>query len=220
MTAETEMFIEQKEAELLSLQSRMETIKKEFIMYMVNFACEWFKKTAKEYITKYPEIILEMSEEKIASMKAKISELLKESKKIVELELDNPALWWHQKSRKTESLYLYTQVADKYPEIIDQAVRRVLGRLGKVLEESGFNVITRNDLGEYKEFWFEQVELETGIKKTVLYYPHLLAWTEEMQDTIEEYNIQYTKALNLYNEIIELKEEKKRKEALTRWNLI
>jgi len=39
-----------------------------------------------------------------------------------------------------------------------------------------------------------------------------------MQDTIREYNAQFTEAITLYNEIQKLKEEKKRQEALTRWD--
>jgi predicted DNA binding CopG/RHH family protein len=217
MSEETDILIERKEAELLPLRSRMEELKTEFTKQTVDFAFKWYRKTAKEYITKYPEITLNMSEEKIANMKATANELVKNAEKIVRDELDNPALWWHQKPNLHDPIDQYKQVADKYPEILDHAVRHILGHLGMVLEEFGFHVTTSSNTGAYKEFWFE---LPIGGKQTVPCYPHLLSWTEEMQDTIREYDAQFTQAITLYNEIQQLKEEKKRQEALSRWDSI
>jgi hypothetical protein len=215
MSEETNVLIERKEAELLPLRSHMEKLKTEFIKATVDFAVEWYRKTAKEYITKYPEITLKMHEEKIAHMKTKVNELITNAEKIVRDEFDNPALWWHQKPRLHDPIDQYKQVADKYPETLDHAVRRILGHLGIVLEEFGFNVTTRSNTGAFKEFWFE---LPTGGKQIVPCYPHLLSWTKEMQDIIVEYDALYTRAMGVFNEIQLLKEEKKRQEALTRWD--
>ena len=217
MSEETDILIERKETELLSLRSRMEELKIEFTKRTVEFAFKWYRKAAKEYIAKYPEITLSMSEEKIAKMKATINELVKNAEKIVQREFDNPALWWHQKPNLHDPIDQYKQVADKYPEILDRAVRHVLGQLGVVLEEFGFHVTTSSNTGAYKEFWFEP---PVGGKQTVPCYPHLLSWSEEMQDTIREYDAQFTQAITLFNEIQQLKEEKKRQEALTRWDSI
>ena len=193
----------------------MEELKIEFTEETVDFASEWYKKTAKEYITKYPEVALKMSIEKIGKMKDKVNELVKNAEKIVKGEFDNPALWWHRKPRLRDSIFQYKQVADQYPEVLAQAVRHVLGRLGIVLEEFGFHVTTNSNTGTYQEFWFENLE---GSKQTVPCYPHVLAWTKEMQDTIREYDAQYTQAIKLFDEIQLLKDEKKIQEALTRWD--
>ncbi len=217
MSEETDILIERKEAELSPLRLRMEELKTEFTKETVDFAFKWYRKTAKEYVTKYPEITLKMSEEKIANMKATVNELVKNTEKIVRDELDNPALWWHQKPNLHDSINQYKQVADRYSEILDHAVRHILGHLGIVLEEFGFNVTTRGNTGKYQEFWFE---LPQGGKQTVPCYPHLLSWSEEMQDIIREYDEQFTQAIMLYNQIQQLKEEKKRQEALTRWDSI
>jgi hypothetical protein len=150
-------------------------------------------------------------------MKAKVNELVKNAEKIVRDEFDNPALWWHQKPNLHDSIDQYKQVADKYSEVLDHAVRHILGHLGMVLEEYGFHVTTSSNMGAYKEFWFEH---PIGGEQTVPCYPHLLGWSEEMQDIIREYDAQFTKAIMLYNEIQQLKEEKKRQEALTRWDSI
>jgi len=215
MSEDTDVLIEKKEAELLPLRSRMEELKSEFAEQTVDFAFKWYTKTAKEYITKYPEITLKMSEEKIANMKSKVNELIKNTEKIVRVEFDNPALWWHEKPNLHDSIDKYKQVADKYSGVLDHAVRHILGHLGIVLEEFGFNVTTRANTGAYREFWFEQ---SLGGKQTVPCYPHLLSWSEEMQDTMRAYDAQFTQAIALYNQIQQLKEEKKRQEALSRWD--
>ena len=69
-----------------------------------------------------------------------LASLSETPRKLVKSELENPALWWHQSPRQLDPIDLYLQVADKYPEILDRAVRHVLGRLGLILEKYGFNV--------------------------------------------------------------------------------
>ncbi len=215
MSEEIDVLIERKEAELLPFCSRMEELKTEFIKETVRFAADWYKKTAKQYVTKYPEIILSLSEEKVAKMKDRVDELVRNTERIVKGVLDNPPLWWHQNQHLNESIEQYKQIADKSPVILDRAVRQSLGYLGVILEEFGFHVTTSGNTGKYQEFWFVRLP---DTKLIVPCYPHLLSWTEEMQDTVREYDSQFTKAIALYNQIHQLKEEKKREDALKRWD--
>jgi len=217
LSEDMDILIQREEAKLLPFCTRMEEIKTEFIIETVDFASEWFKRTANEYVTKYPEVTLTMSEEKLANMKTKVNELIRNSEKIVKSELENPDLWWHQKPHLHDSIEQYTQVADKYPEILDRAVRHALGNLGTVLEEFRFHVIASGNTGSYQEFWFEHPQ---DSDKTIPIYPHLLKWTEEMQDTIRKYNAQFVQAMKLYDEIQKLKEQKKRLQAMARWESI
>jgi hypothetical protein len=217
MSKEIDELIKRKEAELLPLRSRMEELKGQFVEETVNFAGEWYEKTARNYITKYPDVTLSMTPQKIAAMKAKVNELVRNAEKIVRGELDNPALWWHQEPHLHDSIDRYEQVADKYPEVLDVAVRHALGHLGFVLEEFGFHVTASgNQSTYYFEFWFEHIE---GTRETVSCYPHLLSWTHEMEETVRQYNAQYVEAIKVYNEIQQLKEEKKRREAIKLWDL-
>jgi hypothetical protein len=215
MSEEIDVLIKKKEAELLPFCLLMEELRVEFTRKTVDFAVEWYRKTVKEYITKHHDVTLKMSEERIGVMKEKVNTLVKNADKTVQREFDNPALWWHQKPILQDDIDKYKQVADKYPQALDRAVRRVLGNLGTVLEEFRFNVTTSNT-GTYQEFWFENSLRQT----TVPCYPHLLEWTKDMQGIIQEYDAQFTKAIAIYKEIVELKDEKKRQEALTRWDSI
>lgn len=217
MSEEIDGLIETKQAELSPLCSRMEIFRGQFAKETVAFASEWYRKTAKDYIIKYPEVTLSLTEEKIALMKTRVNELVKDSERIVQAEFNNPALWWHLEPRLHESIDRYQQVADKPPEVLDRAVRRVLGRLGLVLEKFGFRVTASGYTGSYHEFWFER---PIAGREAIPCYPHLLSWSSAMEGTVREYAAQYVEAMRVYGEIQLLKEEKKKQEALTRWDSI
>ena len=218
MSEDINVQIEKKETELSGFLQCMDELKSEFLNETAHFVSEWYKKTAKEYVTKYPEVTLSLKEPQITQMKTQVNTLINDAEKNVRAELGNSALWWQQKLRLHESIELYLQVADNYPEILDRAIRHVLGRLGLILEESKFNVSANGEIGSYKEFWFEKKGGEGSV--SVPNYPHMLKWSSEMQQTIQKYNIQYKKAMPLYGEIQKFKEEKKKQEALDRWDSI
>jgi hypothetical protein len=218
MNENIDVLIERKETELSLIRQRMEDFKGEFIKETIGFASEWYKKTAKEYVAKYTEVILSMKEEKIARMKAQVNELIESAEKTVRAELEKPALWWHQRPRLHDSISQYLQVSDKYPEVLDRAVRHVLGRLGLILEEYRYAVTTSGNTGSYLEFWFDKPHGDDSV--VVPYYPHLLKWSGEMQDTIHKYNELYTEAMSLYMKIQKLKDRKKQQQAISRWDAV
>ena len=83
MTEEIDGLIEGKEAELSPLRVRMEELREQFKVETAVFAREWYRKTAKDYITKYPEVTLGLSAERIASMKSCVNDLVRSTQKIV-----------------------------------------------------------------------------------------------------------------------------------------
>ncbi len=216
MSEDVDILIKRKEGEFAPLRQRMEELKNQFITQTISFASDWYRKTSKEYVTKYHQVILNMKEEKIANMKAEVSQLVRDSEKTVRGELEKPALWWHQRPTVRDSIEQYLQVGDKYPEILDHAIRHVLGRLGLILEEYRYNVTASGTTGSYLEFWFEMPRGDDSV--AVPYYPHLLKWNEEMQDTIRKYNELYTEAIALYTEIQKLREQKEQQQAISRWD--
>ncbi len=216
MNEDIDALIEKKENEFTPLRQRMEELKNQFITQTISFASDWYRKTTNEYVTKYHQVILNMKEEKIANMKTEVYKLVRDSEKIVRDELENPALWWHQRPSVHDSIEQYLQVGDKHPEILDRAIRHVLGRLGLILEEYRYNVTTSGNTGSYLEFWFDKPHGNDSV--VVPYYPHLLKWSEEMQDTIHKYNELYTEAMSLYMKIQKLKDRKKQQQAISRWD--
>ena len=220
---ELDNLIKKKEKELLLFSSRMENLRLDFAKETIDFAIEWYRKTVKTYIMKFPEITLNMKEERIHKMKTKVNELIKNADKIVYDELSNPELWWHQRPNLEDPVDLYTQVSDKYPEIVNRAVRHILGQLGVILEEFGYHVTTTASPGAYPEFWFDsqaRFNPQTGRYSSAPYFPHLLKWSKEMQYTIVKYNAQFTLALQLFKETQTHKDEKQKIQANARWESI
>lgn len=101
-------------------------------------------------------------------MRIDVNKLVESVDRIVIDELSNPELWWHQRPNLEDA---YTQVSDKHPEILDRAIRHILGYLGVILEEFSFNVATKATSGTCPEFWFESQE---GKYSYLPYFPHLL----------------------------------------------
>ena len=217
MTEDLDLLIRQKEAELMPLCAQMEELRLEFIGETARFATDWYKNTIKQYVAKYPEVILNMQEEQVGRMKAEVNTLVERAERLVDEEFSKPALWWHMSPELYYSIDAYKQVSDKYPEIVDDAVRRVLGRLGVILEGHGFNVTTSRSIGAYPEFWFNLPSDEDSAK-SVPCYPHLLKWSQQMQDIIQSYNGKFEVAILLHNEIKILKEKSKKELAKARWD--
>jgi hypothetical protein len=216
MSEELSSLIKRKETELEPLRSQMEELRLLFTAETALFVTDWYMETTKNYVAKYPEVILGMKESQIGKIKAEVNELAKRAKVLVDEEFSKPALWWHLNPELRFSIDAYKQVADKYPELLDDAVRRVLGRLGGILEMHGFNVATSRRIGAYPEFWFRHLSDEDSA--TVPYYPHLLKWSQQMQDVIQMYNAKFEIAILLHNEIKILKERFKKEQAKARWD--
>ena len=197
----------------------MDNLSQRFIDDTTRFAAAWFESKTFEYATKKPEITMKLGKEWLAQMKVQVTALSRNAGHIVSNALSDPAAWWHRNPHVNEPVGAYEQlgndkVGNKFPEVLDKPVRRALGELGNILGQFGYGVTTGNQASAYPEFWFERDE--TGAIRP--FFPHLLVWSKEMQDTIIEYDGVYKRAIMLFDEITKLKEEKKRQEAAALWD--
>lgn len=220
MTENIDVSIGKKEAELQPLLLQMERYQLQFINDTTQFATSWFEKEALEYAMKKPEITLQLDKEQLAKMKEQVNNLANNAGKIVTDTLVDPELWWHKTPHVNADAAAYEQlgndtVGNKFPEVLDKAVRRALGELGTILEQFGYGVTTSALNVSYAEFWFERNH-ETGAIHP--FFPHLLEWSDEMQDTVMKYDVVYKKGLAVFKEIMLLKDEKKRQEAKALWD--
>jgi hypothetical protein len=222
MSEDLDLIIRVDEEKLQPLLKQMETLRLQFIVDTTKFAAKWYMKTVKEYITKYPEVTLNMSDENLAEMKAKVNQLTENADLIVNRALSNPKVWWNLEPQLHDAFSQYEQlgndqIGNKYPQKVDTPIRYALGELGKVLEQFGFNVATKKfSKDNYPEFWYSCEE--NNELKVQPYYPHLLTWSQEMQETLQKYNKLFTQAIKISNEIQILKEEKKKRKAASRWD--
>jgi hypothetical protein len=220
MSEKLEDLLAAEESKLLSLCSVMQEIKLQFINVTNAFAAKWYEETAKQYITKYTEVSLNLPAQSLGDLKAKVRKLVAESKQISEMAFSQPGIWWHEKPELHTAVSQYDQlgnqqVGNKYPEVIDRPVRIALGELGIVLEEFGFNVRTTVTHGpRNQEYWFQRTEEKT----TSPYFPLMLEWSKPMQDTLQEYNRLYKQALSKLQEIQRIKDEIKRRKIIDLWD--
>ena len=207
MSENIKTIIRSKEAELKPMLSRMEALKRQFIKDTTQFAKVWFKEKAREYVTKKPEVTLSLGKKKLAQMKTQVNKLVRKAGKLVKANLADPEIWWHKTPHVNASPAAYEQlgnlqVGNKFPEVIDNRVRRALGELGNILEEFGYGVTTGSSKATYPEFWFECKDDGSAV---LPFFPHLFEWSDEMQDTIARYDGVYKRAIVLFNEITMLK---------------
>ena len=200
----------------------MEELRIAFINQFTEFAAGWYAETARDYVTKHPQITLNMSRERLAELKSRVNDLSANANKIVKGAFSDPQIWWHQSLNLHDSASQYEQLGDddignKFPAKIDTPIRRALGELGVVLEQYGFRITTKPCLKfSFPEFWFRAPE--DPMADAFPYYPHMLTWSDPMQYTIQRYNTQFKQALAVYKEIWQLKEQKKQWQASNLWD--
>ena len=171
-----DLLVKKKNDELQPLLRRMEEAKQLFINEVVRFTIKWYGETTRLYVEKQSEITLHMSKEKLASMKNSVNSLIGNAQEKVNTALSKPDVWWHIAPAKNQQLGMYEQLDNRFPEVVDKAVRRALGELGRILEQFGYRVsIGGPNKWSYPEFWFEtHKELGTAVQP---FYPLLpMGW--------------------------------------------
>ena len=217
MSEDLDLLIQKKEKELNPLRTRMEELRLQFINETAQFAAKWFDEITRLYVTKRSDVTLSMSKEKLAEMKNRVNDLVKNADRIVRTALSDPNIWWHQAPRKNDSVFQYEQVGSRFPELIDKPIRRALGGLGVVLEQYGYGVTVGSAPREsYQEYWYERTEDYAAGPHP--YFPHLLLWSGDMQHTMTQYDELFKQAMKVLLEIQKLKEEKKSRQAGELWN--
>lgn len=212
-----DLLIKRKTNELEPLVRRMEELRVIFLSEVIKFSKKWYEETARLYVASHSEITICMSKEKLASMKSSVNNLISNAEKLVTSIMSDPQVWWHMAPVKNSQFSMYEQFDDRFPAIVDRAVRRALGELGGILEQFGYGVTLGGpNKWSYPEFWFEKTE--NTVAPAQPFFPHLLAWSEQMQETIRRYSEVYREALALVNEIEKLKEENKKRQASILWD--
>jgi hypothetical protein len=61
-------------------------------------------------------------------------------------------------------------------------------------------------MGAFQEFWFDHSNGADAAP--VPYYPHLVTWAQDMQDTTKKYSALFLQGLAIFKEIQKLKDER------------
>lgn len=212
----------QMDRELTFLQTQMESLSQQFIQETATFASEWYQKTIVAYLVKNSKTAPPLNKQSLILMKNQVNTLLRNSKQIVNKAFSRPNVWWHKNPTVNIAINAYDQLGNqnigrKYPATVDDCVRITLGELGVILERFGFNVTTKRQASDYREYWFLDLD---GNNSSYPYFPHLLEWSEEMQDTLFRYNVFFKRARALFSQIEELRDAKRRQELTEIWQTI
>jgi len=100
------------------------------------------KKKQESTPRKKPEVTLSLGKEKLVQMRAQVTEIVRNTGKLVDKSLADPDVWWHKTTRVNASPSAYDQlgneqVGNKFPEALDKVVRLALGELGNVWSSLG-----------------------------------------------------------------------------------
>lgn len=221
MSEDFDSLTQKKQAELDVLKSSMDDMRLQFIRNTTAFIAEWYEENAKIYVTTNSNITLNLGKERLGEMKLKVNELAKNASKIASEVLANPKIWWHLEPHNgQEFLSPYSQYGYSFPDILDKPIRRALGRLGSILEEYGYGVKTKpTHAGIPQSVWIEYTTDSTYPKPTAQpYYPLRLEWSQDMQDTVKQYNELYKQGIGLFREIENLQHQKKVKQSTDLWD--
>jgi hypothetical protein len=112
MNEDINILIERKENEFAPLRQRMEELKKQFITQTISCASDWYRKTTKRIRNKVPSSHLKYERRKnrqYESRSLRVCAKLRKNRQGGELE--NPALWWHQRLSVHDSIEQSYRVA-------------------------------------------------------------------------------------------------------------
>ncbi len=209
MTESFDKAIESRETELNALIAKMEEIRAQFVKVALDFVLKWIDATARRYVLSDTDNTLKLGREKISEMKGKVKTLMSQVPQITNEVLSDKELWWHLSPKKmdTGSPYEY-YTPNRDPDLVDKGVRRIIGRLGSILSEYGFL--------RQGENWFEQGSSYYG-QNPMPCYPYGLDWSQDMRTIMKQYNEVYKQTYAKYKEIIDLKAQKKTKQATDLW---
>ena len=207
----------QKELELRKLE--LEESKQQFIKASAVFVAQWYNETAKRYVCTDPQNTLRLGRNELSHMKIKLKDLSDNAVGIANEFLSERSLWWHLAPKDEDNhSFSYEKYGNKCPDIIDKPIRKVLGKLGVLLEEYGYDVTTKGaGSSDIVSVWNNKNVSPYPINP-VPYYPDSFDWSKDMQNMMRRYNEIYKQACDTYSDIKRLQQSKLAKQAADLWN--
>ncbi len=208
--------------ELQSLVLEMEAIRHQFAEASAVFVAQWLNETAKRYVCEDSQNTLRLGRERLSSMKCKLKNLTDNAERIVNEVFSDQSLWWHLAPKdEDENSSPYVQQGNNCPIIIDNPIRKALGKLGVILEENGYRVTTKagGSAGNDVSVWNNKNVSPYPINP-MPYYPNSFEWSKDMKDLMKRYNEIYRKAYDAYLDIKRLPQSRLHKQAAELWDSV
>src|SRR5665647_2296684 len=164
---------------------------------------------------------ISLGKDQLAQLKAKLKDLTDNAEKCATDFLSADSLWCHLSSKgEDDYVSAYSQFGSKYPEIIDQPIRKGLGKLGVLLEEYGYNVATKaGSYGDEVSVWNNK-NVSPYPTNPAAYYPDSLDWSLDMKALMKRYEELCKLAHEALSNIKRFQKSKIDKQASELWDSI
>jgi len=199
----------------------MQTVHQLFLKATGDFFANWYTSTAKHYVISDSQNTISLGKDKLAQLKVKLKDLSDNAEKYVSEFLSADSLWWHlSENEKDTFVSSYLQSGSKLPEIIDQPIRKALGKLGVLLEEYGYNVATKaGSYGDEVSVWNNK-NVSPYPTNPAAYYPDSLDWSLDMKALMKRYEELCKLAHEALSNIKRFQKSKIDKQASELWDSI
>jgi len=197
----------------------MRTVRQLFIKATGIFFVNWYNSTARHYVISGSENTLGLDKDQLSQLKVKLKDLTDNVEKYVNEFLSADSLWWQLPSKNGDNYFsAYSQHGSKCPEIINQPIRKGLGKLGVLLEEYGYNVATKaGSYGDEVSVWNNK-NVSPYPTNPVPYYPDSLDWSSDMKALMKRYDEICKKANEAYSNIKHFQQSKMDKQVADLWD--
>jgi hypothetical protein len=221
MVESIDLSITSEQEKLEKYKTEMETIRQQFIKVTAAFFANWYNVTLRNHIIRGSQNTLIQGKDRLSQLKVKLKHLTDDAEKCANSFLSAPSLWWHLSPKEgDDNVSAYSQYGSKCPKIIDQPIRKGLGKLGVLLEEYGYNVATKGGTYDDEVSVWNNKNVSPYPTNPVPYFPDSLDWSLEMKDLMKRYNEVYKRAYEAYSNIKHLEQSKINKQATDLWDSV
>src|SRR5665647_1606487 len=206
---------------LAKYKIEMQEVRQLFIKATGAFFVIWYNSTARHYVVSGSQNSISLGKDQLTQLKAKLKDLTDNAEKCANDFLSADSLWCHSSSKGEDNFVsAYSQYGSKYPDIIDQPIRKGLGKLGILLEEYGYNVVTKaGSYGDEVSVWNNK-NVSPYPTNPVPYYPDSLDWSSDMKALMKRYNELCKQAHEAYSNINRFQQSKIDKQAADLWDSV
>jgi len=196
------------DSQIESLKERMEDVCRAFLLGTSRFAAQWFEDRAERAVTASPDVVKDLTAERLRKLKSAVERLVLRTSRIVGKHVNNDKYWVHR-GQMSEDLFShfgrYRVYGRSVPDELDRAIREVLGYLGSLLAEYGLA-----EVGDYKEWAIDHPGPHPKYRREY-------SWSDEMNASLMRYSELHSRLLKLSQELREVKNRKAEAEAKRLW---
>jgi hypothetical protein len=199
----------------------MQTARQLFTKATGDFFVTWYNSTARHYITSSSQNTLRLGKDQLTQLKAKLKTLTDNAEKYAKDCLSADSLWWQLPSKNGEDYAsAYSQHGCNCPDIINQPIRKGLGKLGVLLEEYGYNIATKTGTyGDEISVWNNK-NIGPFPANPEPYYPDSFEWSSNMRTLMKRYDELCKQAQEAYANIKRFQQLKIEKQAADLWDSV